>query len=425
MARLDYRHKTFLKIWLLAIVIVLSLILLTACNSNSGTYDLSNVENVDQITSSASSSLTGFIRKALICLNDKVGNFGWTVVVFTVILRLILSPLDIWQKIVARKNAKAMQRMKPQLEALQAKYGDDKQRLQMEQQQLYKKEHYSMLGACLPTIITLVVFFLVFAGFRDMVGYQFAKDYQTSRDTYYEEYNASLKEKYDELGVAYTIVEDGVVKANADQDLVKISQADAYAVDNAQTAVKEQYNSDSARSMRGWIYIKKADKYLINNIFVQDGWKTSVPEYTFITGQSGFATARVVGFTADEYNTIMAKVIGTGGWGKNGKWNGLLLLPILSIVVGFLSQFLTQKAQGQPPTQTTGSNQGTMKMMQYFMPIMIGVFALLYSGAFTIYMFVSSLMAILFQLTFNIIGYLVDLKRGEAAPISFKSKKKD
>ena len=64
-------------------------------------------------------------------------------------------------------------------------------------------------------------------------------------------------------------------------------------------------------------------------------------------------------------------------------------------------------------------------MMQYFMPIMIGVFALLYSGAFTIYMFVSSLMAILFQLTFNIIGYLVDLKRGEAAPISFKSKKKD
>ena len=95
MARLDYRHKTFLKIWLLAIVIVLSLILLTACNSNSGTYDLSNVENVDQITSSASSSLTGFIRKALIGLNDKVGNFGWTVVVFTVILRLILSPLDI------------------------------------------------------------------------------------------------------------------------------------------------------------------------------------------------------------------------------------------------------------------------------------------------------------------------------------------
>ena len=423
MARLDYRHKTFIKIWLLAIIIVVSLFVFTACNNNSGTYDLSNVQSVEDITSSSSSSLTGFIRKALIGLNDKVGNFGWTVVVFTIILRLILSPLDIWQKIVARRNAKAMKRMKPQLEALQAKYGEDKQRLQMEQQQLYKKEHYSMLGACLPTIITLVVFFLVFAGFRDMVGYQYARDYQTSRDVYYEEYNASLKEKYDELAVSYTIIEDGVVKADAGQDLNKISQANAYAIEKGQIAVAEQYNSKEARAMRGWIYVGNADKYLINNIFVQDGWKTAVPDYTSITGQSGFATARVVGFTADEYNTIMAKVIGTGGWGKNGKWNGLLLLPILSIVVGFLSQFLTQKAQGQPPTQTTGSNQGTMKMMQYFMPIMIGVFALLYSGAFTIYMFVSSLMAILFQLAFNGIGYLVDLKRGEAAPISFKSKK--
>lgn len=423
MARLDYRHKTFIKIWLLAIIIVVSLFVFTACNNNSGTYDLSNVQSVDEITSSSSSSLTGFIRKALIGLNDKVGNFGWTVVVFTIILRLILSPLDIWQKIVARRNAKAMRRMKPQLEALQAKYGEDKQRLQLEQQQLYKKEHYSMLGACLPTILTLVVFFLVFAGFRDMIGYQYARDYQTSRDVYNEEYNASLKEKCDELHIGYNTIEDGVIKIYDTADLNLVAQATSYAVEKGQNAVLSQYNSKEARAMRGWIYVQSADKFLINNIFVQDGWKTAVPDYTSITGQSGFATARVVGFTADEYNTIMAKVIGTGGWGKNGKWNGLLLLPILSIVVGFLSQFLTQRAQGQPPTQTAGSNQGTMKMMQYFMPIMIGVFALLYSGAFTIYMFVSSLMAIFFQLTFNGIGYLIDLKRGEAAPIGFKSKK--
>ena len=250
MARLDYRHKTFIKIWLVAIIIVLSLFVFTACNNNSGTYDLSNVQSVDEITSSASSSLTGFIRKALIGLNDKVGNFGWTVVVFTIILRLILSPLDLWQKIVARRNAKAMKRMKPQLEALQAKYGEDKQRLQMEQQQLYKKEHYSMLGACLPTILTLVVFFLVFAGFRDMVGYQYARDYQACRDVYNEEYNASLKEKYDEVAVAYSIQADGIVVANADQDLNKISQAADYAVIQGQNAVADYYNSKEARAMR-------------------------------------------------------------------------------------------------------------------------------------------------------------------------------
>ena len=428
MARLDYRQKTKLKIWLLAIMLILCVCILSACNNNSGTYDLSNVDNASQIQSMSSSSLTGFIRNSLIKLNDKVGNFGWTVVVFTIILRLVLSPLDIWQKLVARKNSKAMKRMKPELEALNEKYAEDKQRLQQETQALYKREKYSMLGSCLPMILTLVVFFLVFAGFRDMVGYQYAKDFQVSRDTYYSQYNDSIKQKYDELGISYEVIynEDGSVngyKAAEDSDLTKLSQANTFAVDKAQTAVADQYSSKSARDMRGWIYVKSADKHLINNIFVQDGWKTAVPDYTAITGQSGFATARVVGFTADEYNTVMGKVVGTGGWGKNGKWNGLLLLPILSIVVSFLSQKLTQVAQGTPPPQQ-GQSQGSMKMMQYFMPIMMGVFALLYSGAFTIYMFVSSLMAIFFQLSFNLIAYLVDYSKGEAEPLNFKRKSK-
>ena len=206
MARLDYRQKTKLKIWLLAIMLILCVCILSACNNNSGTYDLSNVDNASQIQSMSSSSLTGFIRNSLIKLNDKIGNFGWTVVCFTIILRLILSPLDIWQKLVARKNSKAMKRMKPELEALNEKYADDKQRLQQETQALYKREKYSMLGSCLPMILTLVVFFLVFAGFRDMVGYQYAKDFQTSRDTYYSQYNDSIKQKYDELGVTYTVI---------------------------------------------------------------------------------------------------------------------------------------------------------------------------------------------------------------------------
>lgn len=431
MARLDYRQKTKLKIWLLAILLILSVCILSACNNSSGTIDINNID------AQSSNALTVFIRNSLIKLNDKIGNFGWTVVVFTIILRLVLSPLDIWQKIVGRKNSKAMKRMKPELEALNEKFKDDKQRLQQETQALYKREKYSMLGSCLPMILTLVVFFLVFAGFRDMVGYQYAKDYQNSRETYYAELYDVRTEKIKDLinsGYEITIKEikdDGepIIEITTTDETrkaeiyTKLAEAENIAIDNAQTAVAEQYNSKDSRQMRGWIYVKSADKYLINNIFVQDGWKTSVPDYTAITGQSGFATARVVGFTADEYNTVMAKVLGTGGWGKNGKWNGLLLLPILSIVVSFLSQKLTQMAQGTPPP-AQGQSQGSMKMMQYMMPVMMGVFALLYSGAFTIYMFVSSLMAILFQLTFNLIAYIIDYSKGEAEPLNFKRKSK-
>ena len=134
MARLDYRQKTKLKIWLLAILLILSVCILSACNNSSGTIDINNID------AQSSNALTVFIRNSLIKLNDKIGNFGWTVVVFTIILRLVLSPLDIWQKIVGRKNSKAMKRMKPELEALNEKFKDDKQRLQQETQALYKRE---------------------------------------------------------------------------------------------------------------------------------------------------------------------------------------------------------------------------------------------------------------------------------------------
>ena len=55
-----------------------------------------------------------------------------------------------------------------------------------------------------------------------------------------------------------------------------------------------------------------------------------------------------------------------------------------------------------------------MKMMQWVMPVMMGVFGLLYSGAFALYMFTSSLTAIVFQLLFNLVGRLLDRSKGRA-----------
>ena len=48
--------------------------------------------------------LTNLIGKFIYIMYNAIGNFGWTVVVFTIILKVILSPLDFWQKHVTRKN---------------------------------------------------------------------------------------------------------------------------------------------------------------------------------------------------------------------------------------------------------------------------------------------------------------------------------
>lgn len=412
MVNLSYPRKRKLQIYLIAALLAILCCILVACNSDNS-YSVAG-ENV--------SEPTHFMAKFMITINNALGggvaSFGWTVVLFTVILRLILSPLDIWQKVISRRNNKAMERMKPQLEALQARYADDKQRLQQEQMALYKKEKYSTMGMCLPTIVTFVVFFVVFAGFRQMVGYQFAKDYKEC----VKAYNTSIAEQIEANKDADYIVDNGDGKWDIDDVAKTESGADFYAAakKNAQHAVYNVYYSEDQVTIRSFLWIK--------NIFVSDNWAQAVPDFATVTGQKGMATSKLTGITIDEYNDVMADVLGTGGYGKDGKWNGLLILPILSIALSFLSTKLLSGSQSQPPAppqdaqgegaEKAKSQQQTMKMMQYVMPIMMGVFALFYSGAFALYMFTSSLCAILFQLTFNLIAKLVDKSREGASGVA-------
>ena len=348
MARVDYRRRKTFQIYAVALLLILSVFILSACNADSGAFDVSD---------GTVSEPSHFIARLMYGLDDDIAVFGWSVVAFTVILKLVLSPLDIWQKVVSRRNAKAMERMRPQLEALAEKCGDDKQRYQQEQMALYKKEKYSMLGACLPSIITLVVFFVVFTGFREMVGYQFAQDYVMSYNVFVSSMEEQLGEDYE----SFEKTEENAEKYNA-------------AVEVAQQAVHDNYFSEERTNKRGFLWI--------HNIFVSDNWQDGVPDYLVATGQEGFGMSRITGVMKDEYDLVMGKVIGAdeAGWGAgDASWNGWLLLPALSIALSFVSQKLLTKSQGAPPPSADGkkgndSMQGSMKMMQYFMPIMIGVF---------------------------------------------------
>ncbi len=400
MVNLSFERKRKLQIYLLAALMILCCLMLVACNKDYST-------NVEGPTVQEPSH---FMAKFMIKINDSLGggtqSFGWTVIIFTIILRLILSPLDIWQKVIGRKNSKAMERMKPELETLQARYADDPQRLQQEQAALYKREKYSMMGMCLPTIVSFVVFFVVFAGFREMVGYQFGQDYKNCYNAYETAFSAQVEEKYGDVNG------DGKFDIN---DVPRDTAEGANFVFDAnvvaQQAVYDDYYSEERTKVRSWLWIK--------NIFVGDNWSEAVPGFTTVTGQKGFATSRLKGIDAEEYNRVMGAVLGTGGWNKkSGKWNGLLILPVLSIVLSFLSTKLLSSAQGQPPKPANKQGekemaaQSSMKAMQWIMPIMMGVFGLLYSGAFALYMFTSSLVAILFQLAFNLIGRIIDKRKG-------------
>lgn len=82
-------------------------------------------------------------------------NYGWAIILFTLIIRLILVPLSIKQQ----KSMANTVRMQPKLQALQKKHAKDKQKLQEEQMKLYREEGANPMGGCLPLALQLPILY--------------------------------------------------------------------------------------------------------------------------------------------------------------------------------------------------------------------------------------------------------------------------
>lgn len=80
------------------------------------------------------------------------GNFAAAVFAFTLLVNLVMIPLSI----KSQKSSVQQTRIKPKLDELKKKYGDDKQKYSTAMQQLYQEENVSMSGGCLPMILRLV-----------------------------------------------------------------------------------------------------------------------------------------------------------------------------------------------------------------------------------------------------------------------------
>lgn len=94
------------------------------------------------------------------------GDVGLGIILFTLALKLITLPLDIFSRASMKKNSLKMEMMKEDLEKLQKQYANNQQLYQQKMMALYKKNGYSAFSACLPTIITLVFFIIVLNGFN-------------------------------------------------------------------------------------------------------------------------------------------------------------------------------------------------------------------------------------------------------------------
>lgn len=310
-----------------------------------------------------------------------IGAFGITVILFTLFLKIITSPLDVWQKLLARSNARKMEIMKPELDKVTKNCGGDQQLLMQKQREVYAKYKYSPFKACLPSLVTLVVFFIVFSGFNSSVTYHNSVVFDNLQHAYETAYSTTYQAEVD----AGTDAAEAQTKATA----------------AAEAAVLDTYKPEKF--------------FLTKNIFMPDTWKSPIPDVSTYAG-TGMGKLGISDVDKTDYEKVMKPIMEKYNYTESGKkeWNGYLILPILVTALSILSSKLIRSPEqpqvaGQTEEQVK-AQQSQMKMMQYIMPLMMGVFSLFYSSAFSLYMFVSSLFTLILNLIWNIVQKKVDAK---------------
>ena len=385
-----------------------------------------------------------------------VPNIGLGIVLFTLILKVITLPLDVYSKASMRKNSLKMEKMRPQLEKLQKQYQNDQKMYNQKMMEMYKKNGYSMFGACLPMIVTLVVFMIVLGSFSDYSQFTNVDVYRQMKESYNGAVLAYAAETEDVSPVSVSYAEGSTGEGGTDYTRTEVYDSDdalitvtitrtmrlgsagmtdeelgaqdwslataASPIYNVKQAAVEASGDEAVKAALEWAKTSEEGANLdaeSQATLAMQRIGRNAAEAKYREGRNKFLWVKNIwlpdtsyqhpvqletGVPEDIYNEITMNLAE-----EKGAANGYYILIIVSIGTMFLSQFIisrSQKAQNELQT-ADGRGKTTQKVMMIVMPIIFGIFSFFYSAGFSIYMVTSNVFGILSTVTTN---FFIDRK---------------
>lgn len=353
-------------------------------------------------------------------LVEGVGITAVGVILFTLILKTIVLPLDIFSKFKTKKQSLIMERMRPQMEKLQKQYANDKNMYNQKVMELYKKNGYSMLGICLPTIVSLVIFMVVFSQFSTYSQYANLELYREMVKAYNEvaaDYVCDdIDAPYDkDSNYGFLIAEedsDGETVYRVDFDRFEDYYTDHWEepmltfdkltanveTENDMFIVIKDYMAGFARQAAADYYHENNQGFIwVGNIWYPDSMlNREVPSFDNFVSSLNRATN--LANYEESYNEVTYNLTA-----EKQTYNGYFVLIVLAIGMMFLSQFFTMRMQKSMNELGTvdGSGKRTNKWLLIMMPIIYGIFSFFYSAAFSIYMIVNTTYSFVTTLVVN------------------------
>lgn len=137
---------------------------------------------------------------ALKALAHIVGNYGWAIILLTVVIRIAMWPLGVSQQ----RSMKMMQTLQPKLKAIQDRYKSDPQTMQRKMMEFYKEHKFNPMSGCFPLLLQMPIFILLYSA---LMSPQFIQAAGDSQFLFVKGLNETLKTT---AGISY----DGIMNAS-------------------------------------------------------------------------------------------------------------------------------------------------------------------------------------------------------------------
>ncbi len=357
------------------------------------------------LSSAAIKAPTGLWAIILNWIEKGVVNYGWVIILFTLLIKVCMSPLDFLVRFTSKKQTLVQQKLAPQIARINKKYSSDPAQAKAQTNMLYKREGAGTVVSCLVMIVnlvlTLVVFFSLFSTLRQMSAYKAINQYVELENAYTSEYvlhigeaKADFKTRFDETANTYHNLyekvenEDGTVtlklkyKDVSYQNFVTLFEETSgdgtlglldnfYIIGGGMTEEQsafsllffgndDQENSEhvqvvsvltesgkkatepaALKASEVWKNVK--DSWLwVGNIWVADNYKSPVPTYSDLVSLANSSKIK-------EYKTFVSGIdkdlygaVTSAVHAQNNRWNGYFILAVLAGVLSFLSQWISE-----------------------------------------------------------------------------------
>ena len=303
--------------------------------------------------------MSEFLANILYGINSIIGSYGWSMILFTLLVKLIILPLDY----KSRKGMRGMTRLQPEMAKLQKKYANDKEKLNQKTAELYRREGVSPMSGCLPMIVSMVVLWFMWSAMRLVANTELVKqcvDLLVNGSTQYEGF----------LWIRNIWMPDSpFTPVIPDQNSLMMIQA------NEWSAVFDTLNADqlAALALHG---ITDVNAFNAETVFAA---LQTLPAYAEQSQLWSFMPS---------VNLILAQ-LNIYAW---------FVLPILSAV----TQILMTKSQPQSaPADPNSSQAGTQNFMKYFFPLFSLWICSSYNALFSLYWVISNVFSWVQSLILN------------------------